>query len=254
MIHQVLNSRSNFNYNAYIYERADWSSHFHRNFELIYGIKGQNVINVNKLNIVLNPGELLLIPPGIVHSFSVENGKKLWVAVFSADFIPSFARTNSNKFYSKFKCDNFVEEYLKTALFFQGEPKKYILKSALYAACGQCLQHAELLTENLNEKITNKILEYIHQNSAKPLTMKDVASDLGLEYHYFSSIFHQCFSMNFRELLNIYRFETACQLLEKTDRKLSDIAYASGFQSIRNFNTAFKKLSGLTPNEYRKKL
>ena len=57
--------------------------------------------------------------------------------------------------------------------------------------------------------------------------------------------------MNFTDYINVYRFNAACAMLTETDMSMTDIAYESGFQSIRSFNSIFKKLSGVTPREYR---
>ena len=58
--------------------------------------------------------------------------------------------------------------------------------------------------------------------------------------------------MTFNELLNMYRIETAIQLLDESDKKIVDVAYESGFQSVRTFNDCFKKHLGISPSEYRK--
>ena len=58
--------------------------------------------------------------------------------------------------------------------------------------------------------------------------------------------------MSFNDYVNTYRFNTASEMLITTDASITEIAYESGFQSIRSFNNTFKKLSGLSPSEYRK--
>ena len=48
------------------------------------------------------------------------------------------------------------------------------------------------------------------------------------------------------------RLKKAEELLKKTDKKITDIAYLSGYQSIATFNRMFKQETGQTPSEYRK--
>ncbi len=252
MIHQVTNSRTNYNYNAYIYDDISWKSHFHTNFELIYCIEGEFSVCAEKEKYEISQGEMVLIPPNTIHSFNIEKNNRAWVGVFSSDYIALFAKQNANKLFSKFKCDDYVEEYLKKVLFYQGVPKRYILKSALYAVCNECLKNSTLLSEKKNADVMNKILDYISKNFDSYMTMKKMAEDLGYEYHYFSNIFHTCFDMNFREFINLYRYEKACELMEHEDYSISEVAMLSGFQSIRSFNDVFKALSGGTPTEYRK--
>ncbi len=88
------------------------------------------------------------------------------------------------------------------------------------------------------------------------LTLHDLARDLDLPPHQLSTLINREFGQNFYELVNQYR-------VEEVKRKLADpgfqhlsflgIAQESGFNSKASFNRIFKKMTGLTPNQYRKK-
>ncbi len=255
MIHQVTNSKANYNYNAYIYEDTEFKLHFHKNFELIYSVDGSHVIQIQHKKYVIDEGELLLIPPNTIHSFKVSKIGKIYVGVFSYEYVASFAKTNSNKLYSKFKCTDYIEAYLKKVLFHQAIPERYILKSALYAVCSECRNNATVISEKSGADINiiNTILDYISENYTTNITMRALATDLGYEYHYFSNLFHKYFLINFKEFINLYRYEKACELIEQNECDIAKIAMESGFQSIRNFNKVFGELSGTTPTKYIKK-
>ncbi len=251
MIHQIKNSKPNYNYNAFIYEDIEWKPHFHKNFELIYSIAGTHTIYIEQKAHTIKTGELILIPPTTMHTFKIAPGTQAWVGVFSADYIALFAKNHGSKMFSKFRLENTVHSYLKQVLFFQGTPELYILKSALYAVCSQCLENASVLYETPYADLKNMILDYISKNFDKAITMQDTAEALGYEYHYFSQMFHKIFSVNFKEFLNSYRYEKACELLEHGDYNITKVSTQSGFQSIRSFNNTFKALSGITPSEYK---
>ncbi len=252
MVHQVTNSRANFNYNAFIYKDIEWTAHFHENFELIYCMEGTQTVHIDQEEYELMPGEMILIPPNRVHFFKTDSISRVWVGVFSADHIALFAKQYSSRSFSSFRCDEHIERYLKEVLFFEGTPERYILKSALYAVCSECKKKAAILDEKVSADVYNKILDYISKNYNTSITLKTMAKDLGYEYHYFSSVFHNCFSMNFKEFINIYRYQKACDLIVHDKYSITEIAMKSGFQSIRSFNDVFKALSGVTPSEYRK--
>jgi len=60
--------------------------------------------------------------------------------------------------------------------------------------------------------------------------------------------------MNFASIVNRYRVEYAkTRLLSETDSSVLDIGFDSGFNSKSVFNDAFRKATGLTPTEFRKK-
>jgi AraC-like DNA-binding protein len=70
-----------------------------------------------------------------------------------------------------------------------------------------------------------------------------------------SQIINQKSGKNFNDLVNFYKIEDAKKLLESeaNDKNILQIAYEVGFNSKSTFNTAFKKVTSLTPSQYRKK-
>ena len=55
--------------------------------------------------------------------------------------------------------------------------------------------------------------------------------------------------IGFSDFINTLRVEHACELLEK-GRSITDVAFASGFSSIRSFNRLFSRNMGMTPTEF----
>ncbi len=251
MIHQPTNSRGNYNYNAYIYENVVWETHFHRNYELIYALEGENTITSGGRDFQLSKGELLLISPCVPHGFKINKGTKMWVSVFSSDFIASYAKKHEGKMYGKFTCEEQIEEYLKRYLFFQGTPDFFITKSCLFAVCDQCEKNGQVLLEQKDADLFNGIIRYISDNFSNDITLQEAAQALKYDYYYLSKLFHRHFGMNFKEFVNLYRYDKACEYLLDTSMTITDIALKSGFQSVRSFNRTFKQLSGKSPRLYR---
>ncbi|WP_316814407.1 helix-turn-helix domain-containing protein [Pedobacter heparinus] len=50
------------------------------------------------------------------------------------------------------------------------------------------------------------------------------------------------------------RIGNSCKLIAETDQQISELANASGFNSLSNFNKFFKMAKGITPKEYEKML
>ena len=250
--HQVTNSRGNYNYNAFIYTDTVWDNHFHSNFELVYGMAGETMVTCSGISHILQKGELLLISPYVVHSLKIKSGAKAWVGVFSESFVPNFSATYSLCIFSKFKCENRMEDFLTEFLFFAGEPERFLLQSCLYMVCSACVNNATLQRENHDVSFVEKVVSYISEHLQEEITMVEVAEALNYEYHYFSSRFNQFFSIHFKLFINMLRFEQACKLLDNHSVSITEICSLCGFGSVRNFNRVFKSLGGITPMEYRK--
>lgn len=82
------------------------------------------------------------------------------------------------------------------------------------------------------------------------ITLSSVADALHISRYYASHLFSEL-EVGFNEYINSLRITGACERLKNTKLSISEIAYEVGFGSIRTFNRAFLKVSGMTPRQYR---
>lgn len=83
------------------------------------------------------------------------------------------------------------------------------------------------------------------------LTLESVSETLGYSKYHVSHAIADAFRCNFRTLLNAYRITTAQAQLLSTDKTVSQIAAACGFQNQSSFNRIFLKHCGMTPSDFR---
>jgi AraC-like DNA-binding protein len=96
-----------------------------------------------------------------------------------------------------------------------------------------------------------KARKFIKEHSAEELSLTKVAKAANISRNHLSEKFKQVTSTNFVKYVARARFEKACELLRDVDRRISEIAFAVGFQSLSQFNRVFKKFSGKSPSAYR---
>lgn len=96
-----------------------------------------------------------------------------------------------------------------------------------------------------------KALQYIASNYETNLTLTGVAAYLGVSPNYFSTLFHKTVGESFREHLCRGRIEESKRLLLSTDISLNQIGLAVGFSDQSYYSKVFKRITGLTPGEYR---
>ncbi len=116
----------------------------------------------------------------------------------------------------------------------------------------QCIRwRAEFSRENRNETI-RKTLKYIDENyMQEEVSLKSAASAVSLSATYLSALFKKEMDMNFSDYLSHVRIEKAKELLCRTSKLVSEIAYEVGFSDYRYFGQIFKKYTGQTPREFR---
>lgn len=85
------------------------------------------------------------------------------------------------------------------------------------------------------------------------LTLREVASRMGTNESYISRGLNQGLGLNFNQMVNDARTDTAKTLMtEAPDRRILDIALAAGFNSKATFNRVFRDRCGTTPSAWRK--
>lgn len=96
-----------------------------------------------------------------------------------------------------------------------------------------------------------KARKFIEEHSSEHLSLGTVAKTVGINATHLSEKFKQVTGVKFVDYIARLRFEKARKLLEDVDLRVSEIAFAVGFQSLSQFNRVFKRLSGKSPTECR---
>ncbi len=110
-----------------------------------------------------------------------------------------------------------------------------------------------------NDKITrliyklNRVMREEKLYLDNTLNLTKLACHINSKTHDVSQVLNQILKKSFFDYINMYRIETALKLLANPKKKITiyDIAMESGFNSKSVFYSAFKKHTGITPNEYK---
>jgi AraC-like DNA-binding protein len=96
-----------------------------------------------------------------------------------------------------------------------------------------------------------RMLDYLHQHYAEPITLRQCAQSLGRNAAYLSDLFAQKVGLSFKIYLTELRLEKSKELLADPNRNVSEVALATGYVSEDRFRIAFKKATGLPPRVWR---
>ena len=95
---------------------------------------------------------------------------------------------------------------------------------------------------------------FIVEHADEEMSLAAVAHVANMSATYFSQKFKEMTGINFVDYVARTRVEKARHLLLDPNRRVSEVAFEVGFQSLSQFNRAFKKVAGQSPREYRAKL
>lgn len=102
--------------------------------------------------------------------------------------------------------------------------------------------------------IVNRALEYMQENFRQKVTLTDVAEHTYVSQWHLSKLLNRHTGKSFSELLNTIRIDEAKQLLADPSLRIGDVAEIVGFLDMAHFSRVFKKLTGVSANEYRNRM
>ncbi|MDX8338795.1 AraC family transcriptional regulator [Draconibacterium sp. IB214405] len=123
----------------------------------------------------------------------------------------------------------------------------------------QNVDNSALKSEDENNKMAERVNQYMKEEEPfldASLTLHTLAKETKISSRELSILINHHLNKHFFDFVNEYRIEKAMELLTSPDRKeytVLEILYEVGFNSKSSFNTAFKKHTGFTPTEYRRK-
>jgi ligand-binding sensor domain-containing protein/AraC-like DNA-binding protein len=111
-------------------------------------------------------------------------------------------------------------------------------------------QFAEVCIKRLNYLVGNEKI-YLDEN----ISLQSLAEKLNIQPYQLSQLLNEKMNQNFSDFINSYRIEEAKKILTGpggAEKKNTTVALDVGFNSMTAFYKAFKKFTGMTPNQYKK--
>lgn len=109
----------------------------------------------------------------------------------------------------------------------------------------------ELALQRGGKDLMQKAKAYMDAHITQDLSLEDVADYLGITPPYLSLLFKKVHKETFVQYRIMKRIELAKRMLEMPHYRTNDIAYEVGYENYPHFSRMFKKVTGLSPLEYR---
>ena len=121
---------------------------------------------------------------------------------------------------------------------------------------GQLLQLGfELLDDSLTrqiDKIKSIIIEHIHYREDEKFVFSEVLADeLHKDYSVLSKLFSETEGITIEQYVILQKIEKVKELLAYNEMNLNEISYKLSYSSVAHLSAQFKKVTGLTPTQFR---
>ena len=113
------------------------------------------------------------------------------------------------------------------------------------------LKRVKRKSDQKHNNVIYEIEKYLQANFDRDVKLQEISEQFYISREYISRKFKQEFNVNISDYVVKIRMERAKSLLKNSELKIYDIANMVGYQDDKYFRKVFKKVEGVTPNEYR---
>ena len=239
---------------------SDFTKHMHNHYELLYFVRGNLDYAIESETKRLTPGEIILIPPGVLHFGKVDPqaAYERYVLKFTASVLPDYIKSRIETqpvFLGNVKgaapmfaeLDGLYESY--------NDDERYILMTAklMHILIHLCKADSEEYERQISRNdIIGEVITYINEHIKEPLTMADICNDLHFSKSYLSSEFSKEMKTPMMTYIKYKKIFAAHKQISEGKGQLSAIASEYGFTEYSTFYRNYKKIIGHPPYEFKK--
>lgn len=248
------------------------NKHYHDWIEIVYLIHGDLEVQINNKTIELKKNDFVLINPMTIHSTRCYNGNTAILLqiplAFLEEFVPDITQYHfqidgtSKDLRVQTRLDNIKRLLEDLWIAYQFQVEGYVFRCyslifeliyILVHSFSEKMDYSEIKKNNKNIERIRTIIDYVEENYNTPISISEIAGQVGLNEIYFSRFFKQNMGVTFMEYLNMVRLEKIYVDIANTNRSIRDIQEQHGFYNEKVFRRMFKEIYGCAPHEARKR-
>lgn len=247
--------------------------HWHNAVEIIIPLSNDFCVISNGVEYNLKEKEILIIPPGELHSMPAKEGRRI---IFQCDdallsdtgILDSIMPVFNSSVHITPKLDkqlyliarkNILDIYNN---FFSNTPiadiRIYVDLLTMLTAVREF--QLKLLSSESDEYAINsdgsiklsRVIKYIDRNFTEDISLDKLAAVAGYSKYHFSRIFKKYQNISIVQYISRKRIKLAERLLIDPELSITEVAMQSGFSSLTTFNRIFKAEKNCTPTEFKK--
>ncbi len=235
-------------------------THQHEEHELFIPLQGEIQIQVPAKNQLLTggPGKMIYLPPHTDHSFqSNESAQGERLILFVEDKFWKSSEAAAHE-----ACATSVSQLCKELLFHlliypKTKAAKPLLNTLLItlsemleASANHSISNASHLGGKTSDARIQKALTIISKKYNATLTIDELAKSAGLSTRNLNRLFLEELTLTPKQVITLHRVDRAKHLLSQGQLSVTDVAFEVGYQSVSQFITTFRTLTGQLPSSF----
>ena len=254
------------------------TTHWHEEAEFTLITEGQALYHIDLAEYPVEAGDLLFIPPLVLHSISLQEYPKISseTYVFHMNFLGGNSTDIcSTRYLTPLMNQEFSMPYLIkpehpayaslrkifnqiNSLYGAAVPRyELALKSLFLQTIFLLLQYSKRNlssdTGTSSDKL-KQVLDYIEVHYAENITISELAKLCYFSDYHFMRFFKKHMNMTCVEYINNLRLEKSVELFEQGNTSILDVSLSTGFHNLSYFHKVFKRKYHMTPKSFLKQL
>ncbi len=240
----------------------DFKNHWHEYFEIEIILSGSGRQVLNGKEYPMLRGSAYLLRPTDFHEIRVDSKMELYNVVFSAgllsdELLQVILNEDNNMFVNVDQMQ--FEEVTAIAKLMYNEfgsgnaYKKQYMHNLLECLFIWMLRRMDIPHPQKEEPLktpVQKAILYMHLNFKDSPTLTETAREINLNPNYFSEMFRKATGQTYISYLTTLKLNYAKKLLRSSGLSVTEICFASGFNSMSNFLKVFKERHGKSPTSF----
>lgn len=253
-------------------EVEDYPPHWHSDIEVIMPLKEGYTVKIDDKMIRMQEGEILFIPPGVIHEIYAPGSGERLITQISYSLISEmdgfYAAIDGLYPYIHVQPAINEEVHGQLAALLKEIEKENRQQESFYGAMVHSLMRRflVLLARNGSEFGSQdqyhryaksvdsflRVCDFINHHCTDSLSVAKLAEVAGYSKSHFLRMFKEFANISCGEYIQRQRVALARQLLADPECSITDIVTRAGFGSVASFNRVFREQMACTPTQYRK--
>ena len=245
-------------------KRLQCLPHLHRELELICMMEGETTVYVDSARHTLRAGDVFLSFPNQIHSYESHGHERFYIFIVKPDLMPDLMETftsgiptspivhgAANRVHIRRLFDSLADSCAEDSA--NRSYTDTLRRGYLLALFSELLSMMSITQLSVSDSgALRSIVAFCDKNYSENLSLSLLEEKLHLNKYYISHLFSGKLGLRFNDYINSLRISEACKLLTNSSMSITDISEQVGFNTLRTFNRAFAKQTGLSPTEYRR--
>ncbi len=254
------------------------TTHWHNEAEFTLITEGQALYQIDLTEYPVEAGDLLFIPPLVLHSISLQEYPKISseTYVFHMNFLggnstdicstryltplmnqefsmPYLIKPEHPAYASLRKIFNQINSLYGEAVTGYELALKSLFLQAIFLLLQYSKRNLSSGTDTSSDKL-KQVLDYIETHYAENITISELAKLCYFSDYHFMRFFKKHMNMTCVEYINNLRLEKSVELFEQGNTSILDVSLSTGFHNLSYFHKIFKQKYHMTPKSFLKQL